>query len=1010
MLKRVFAVLLLAGLCFQVFAQQKTTAFSATLDSTWWFNIKNKKVNKVHYSKDGYNGDSAMVLTNGEAGWNIYAGYRQGQNVKEGDMFSASVMIRGKGRAGLFVKFYDAAGKEVAGKGVTKHIYQFATAEWKPMQLKFRTPKDVVKITLAVRTIGEPGAISFSDLKIGIESGLVLKNEKITAVFDPVKGAMINSLILAENGFDFTRKDLVLEPGGLCRDIVPGHQTPGVFSKEYYTATVLEPGRRIRFSRLNPSGALSGLKLDKEFSLAPGATEIKVTASFTNTGKNPITTSYRIHNIISNANGTFSWPLNDWVQVFKYDSADPYGIYKITAAPIRAGWFARTYEKINKTLLLQFTSTEADKGYVYLTKTYNTFELYYKDFTLEPAETRKYHYSLSIIPMTGKEHYTDEYGKKQPVQKIVLKKLPKVPAQQSALPEKYRNHFPFSVRLGHYYRGVRSGGAPQGQWNRDLVFENTKAAIDNYCNAVYSWNIGVISKINKDGKNVYGELLRRLDATYSDIQHVCKKSDIEITPEFMKSVPARMKKFRDKDIRKFMENYNDRLLGIYTADEIEGQNAETMIYLHNELSKLLPKDVLPFPYLMITGEPLIPYLPIFLMDSYPMHLDVHGGRNPWAIYTTFKRLVQVAGKDKPVWFMPQGFGSSNGGYVMPNDAETKLMLNLSVAAGVKGIVYYGMMSHGWPWVFKGYDDISAFGVAGQYTSCWKAIGSVARQLGGVGTVVARSYPGPLPAGIKINTRTFNSDKFNTVKQLYRGPAVSIDALKTPEGTLLCVVNRNVYEPETAEIFFGGNKTLDVASMKIFDGGSRKFTLQPGDACYYFVGKDPAPIRDEIFRGMFIRERARYRLFLDQAVINGIKYTEADFSKYTPEQAYNQLLSEFASLRKKVDSSVLGRCLKAMEQAKLNLYPIDELFAKNLNIVVSESMRKHRHYPPHEDPEVQKSRDALYKAFFRLNYFNLAIADGKAAKIVDELEKFAAETVVINKDACEMIRKRQSAGK
>ena len=47
MLKRVFAVLLLAGLCFQVFAQQKTTAFSASLDSTWWFNIKNKKVNKA---------------------------------------------------------------------------------------------------------------------------------------------------------------------------------------------------------------------------------------------------------------------------------------------------------------------------------------------------------------------------------------------------------------------------------------------------------------------------------------------------------------------------------------------------------------------------------------------------------------------------------------------------------------------------------------------------------------------------------------------------------------------------------------------------------------------------------------------------------------------------------------------------------------------------------------------------------------------------------------------------
>ncbi len=1007
MLKYLFLLLSLL-LTLPVCAQQKTSAFPADLSSKWWFSIKNKKVNKVRQSPDGYQGDSAMVFCNGEPGWNIYAGYRQGIAVKEGDTVSCCVMVRGQGRAGLFISFKDAAGKDVTvkDKGVVKHKYQFASDEWKPMQVKFRSPKGVARITIALRSIGDSGEIFFSDLKVTAESGLILKNEKLTAVFNPVAGGMINSLTLTGSDFDFTRKDMVRDPGGIFRDIVPGNEMPGIFSKEFYTATVLESGRKILFSRLNQTGKLNGLKLEKEVSLDAGSNEIKVSATFTNTGKKTLTTSYRVHNIISNATGTFSWPLNDWIQVFKYDAADPYGIYKITAAPIRAGWFARTYDSINKTLLFQFTSTEAEKGYSYLTKTLNTLELYYKDFTLEPAEKRQFQYSISIIPAIEKKHYTDEYGKKQPVQKIVLKKLPKAPEQLSILPEKYRNHFPFTVRLGHPVRGVRSGGS--GIFTRDIVFENTKAAIDNYCNGIYSWNIQFFSRLNdKSGKNIYGELLRRLDATYGEIHHICRKTDIEISPEFIKTVPARLDKFRDKDVQTFLKHYHDRILCVYSADEIEAQNAETMIYLHHEASKLLPEDVLIFPYLMITGEPLIPYLPVFVMDSYPIHRDAHGGRDPWSIYRTFKRIVKAAGRDKPVWFMPQGFGG--GGYVMPNDAETRLMLNLSVAAGVKGIIYYGLINHGWPWVYNGYDDISCFGAAGQYTSCWKTIGGVARQVGAVGSLLARSEPAGIPAGIEIKTRTFNSDKFNTVKQLYRGPAIGMDALKSPEGTLLCVVNRNIYQPENAELSFGNHTVLDIASMKAFPGGNRKLSLEPGGAAYFFIGKTDA-VRDEIFRNMFVRERARYRLFLDQAAVNGIQHAEPDFSRLSPEQAYEGLLAEFAALRKKVDTTILGRCLKAMDRAKESLNSADELFVSNLDIVVSESMRKHKYYPPHEDPEVQKSRDAVYKDFFRLNSFNLAIAGGKAAEIVDELEKFAVQAAADSREAHAMIRKRRPAGK
>ena len=96
--------------------------------------------------------------------------------------------------------------------------------------------------------------------------------------------------------------------------------------------------------------------------------------------------------------------------------------------------------------------------------------------------------------------------------------------------------------------------------------------------------------------------------------------------------------------------------------------------------------------------------------------------------------------------MPQGFAAYDGWnqrqiYALPTAGETRLMLHLAIAAGVKGIAWHGFPSGTWIWMMN-YTmyRYSFLGGAGQTTPSWQGVKDVGRAIASVGPILTKSKP------------------------------------------------------------------------------------------------------------------------------------------------------------------------------------------------------------------------------------------------------------------------------
>ena len=359
----------------------------------------------------------------------------------------------------------------------------------------------------------------------------------------------------------------------------------------------------------------------------------------------------------------------------------------------RAGWIARYYNDIQMSLVSSADPQQIKRLYSYFIRYpgCGTMEFYLHKFQLAPGEKKSFDLELNVVP--GKrQYYADAKGEQQRFEVIKPIVLPP-PPKQSALPENYRDVFPHVGGLGNLNQ-PEMGGVTKGTYPEifaRIAPRLMRIQLDSYFNSfapsrlIYG-NMHV-PFFNAKGEHKLGEMLNRYNAFFFLSTLTLLRSDVDVNVYMKKRFPAIKKTVTNPDLQRFIKKYGDRIPVFFTGDELLPQNIDVMLKINEELKKYLPEHTALFPYLHSVAADFIPYVPVFVGDFYPVKRQNSSGRNPWSVYDHFLGVVKRAG-DTPVWFMPQGFGSGPASsYAFPSASEMSLMLHLSLAAGVKGVVY-----------------------------------------------------------------------------------------------------------------------------------------------------------------------------------------------------------------------------------------------------------------------------------------------------------------------------------
>ncbi|MFH0965987.1 MAG: hypothetical protein V2A58_18460 [Planctomycetota bacterium] len=245
------------------------------------------------------------------------------------------------------------------------------------------------------------------------------------------------------------------------------------------------------------------------------------------------------------------------------------------------------------------------------------------------------------------------------------------------------------------------------------------------------------------------------------------------------------------------------------------------------------------------------YLNLCYFDLYPI---LQGDRNPWAIRQTVKSYRQIA-PDKPIWVVLQAFETlppaAKGLYVLPSDAELRLMTMSALAEGAKGFVWY----EGWMGFGK-YEGMTRR--AGQpHPGLMPALSDLARRLIPIGTQMLSTDPIADP-GFRVQQAALPEG----------GHGIVVSALRDRKDTIvfLVVVNEDVEHPRSAdvalpaEILPEGAGVYDLYALLNQDlAADRMFTVETlacGDGRVYAVC---APDVFERLRNAILSKKALEKL-------------------------------------------------------------------------------------------------------------------------------------------------------
>ena len=911
--------------------------------------------------------------------------------VKPGQTVKAGVFLRGRGIGYLRVYCYDESGKRAAKYFMTGKKAE--TDQWRKLETKFSVPENIYGLVYALETLRDNAAVCFDDAFLEIEPGPEISNKALRVKLNPRAGGGIDALILKETQFDFTNANSKSSAGGMMMTIIPDTRMPGIARNQPFQLEVVIPDKKIRMTQTQESGEWSGLKIIKEYEISEEKAEVKVGLTLHNQGSKTLQVAQRIQNFINSEPGVYSWPTPDWLQIFQQPDNLLSGANSVVNDLLRAGWAAKHYGKQGVTLLFGFDVRAVRQSYAYITSRRSTLEWYYRKIELPPGANWRTECRISVL--TGqKDYFADAIGRRHKVQPVKLVKMPPPPSREE-LPPQFDGFFPFAAALGNLVLPEMAG--KENEYSGLFAATGlrlTRLFADSYFNSVYSGRLiyGRMHKHfwNPDGTHQLGEMLRRYDMRFFLETLLLDKSDMDVADYMRRKWPEMQKRMTEPELARFISRYQDRIPLIFTADEILPQNVDVMLRVNSELKKILPEHIVPFPYLNSSAVQYIPYVPVFVGDWYPVKRPDVSGRNPWSVYDEFLQKVKLAGK-VPVWFMPQGFGAAGnidssgaGGiiYGLPSAGEVRLMLNLAVAAGVKGICWHGFANGTWPWMMNyGMYPYSLLGGAGQRSPGWEGVVDCAREFSGIGPLLLRSHPGSVPGNIKLKCGTYRDPQ-----GFYNGPAIRTFALKTPKGVLLAAVNQNPAAAESGSLEGLPGKTFDLTAFSFLRKSFAPLNLKPGGAQYFYLGEDAGEIA-LCCQGRFQREKIRYLIAAERASANGIPAVSLQkLSKLPPEQALPALFQERKALDERIHSSDLGRTLEHLEAIRRQLEEIDFSFTTHIDLLVTPEMRKstprYQRWCRHPNPEIQMLRERIAGDFMEFHFLSDSLdKGGKAASLL-----------------------------
>lgn len=747
--------------------------------------------------------------------------------VQAGDRVTGKVMVKGEGKA--YIRFYylDAEGQRVADQGYHMEGRRAQPESWQELITRFTVPEGVSAVRFSLQML-QQGAICFDAAKVICDRDAILENEHLRVAFNPLCGGVVDSLLLKSTGFEFTRANSRQVVGGLAADIVPGRRSPGLCRHEVYLLN-REPGAAgsLTLQRKIDTAPLAGLEVSKTFTLDPRKPELTVKLTLRNTGAEALAASFRTQNIVLADPGVFSWPHPDWVQIFRQQGPIT-SLNSIVTENFRAGWAARWYSGPQATLLFEFDAGLVEKNYTYLADDISTVEWYYREANLAPGQSWSTDYRIKVLPGAD-SFFVDAHGRTQKVEEILPRAMP-APPLSAPLPERLQGFFPYGAHLGNLMLpemvGARNPKPELYRLSAERIVRDYAAACFNF---VYSGHLAFdgTQKVlwEDDGRNVIGELARELDLRVALSKIMLHREDVE-PDAYRPKLEKNLEMLKTEPVQKFLRQYEDVNACFFSGDEILPKNAEAMLLAHAELRKVLPEGVIPFPYLNSSSHGLMPYLPVYFGDFYPIKRKDASGRNPWSVYREFSSLVKMAGAT-PVWFMPQAFGYRKHTYALATAGEMRLMVNLAVAAGVRGIVFHGFANGGWSWRMNYYYDYSIYGSAGQRTEAWQAIAECGRDITALGAELWHARPAPLPDGVAVAC-----EDFQEANGLYRGPALTAHALASDRGRFLLVVNQDPVQARRGRLSaaaplydLSGDRQLErECDLELPPGGGRYFLL------------------------------------------------------------------------------------------------------------------------------------------------------------------------------------------
>ena len=954
----------------------------------------------VIINKEAFDGKQALnVKTLGKSGFTSVVS-RKLFPVNAGSVVTTSVMLKGKGIGYIRVYFYDENNKRLKNY----EIYGLrASDKYAKLFYRFTVPVGVAKVQFALETLRDNADIIFDNAFMSIAAGDALENAQYRVLFNPRLGASIASFFWKEKNFEFTCNKTLVSAGNMANCVIPANRVPGVFYKNNFVRKSSTNNSITYFGKVD-NGDWAGLEMTKTFTLTNKGINVK--ATLTNKSKKKMNLTWRTQNFISSQPGVWSWPTPDWVTIFAQTGAPLNGLNQVVHDIFRAKWQAKYYDKLKAAIVVEVGKSDIKTIYSYFNPDpqHSTAEFYHRDFALDVNQSRTVDYSIYVAKGDMK-FYADEHGKKQKFEKIEPIKLPKAPEMQASLPE---NYFPYVGGNGNLNQYEMAGFHKSDSYAKTFSVITPrlfKRQIDAYLNSFASGRLiyGPMHQYfwRKDGKHILGEMIERFQLKYFLSTLFVYRHDVDVDKYMKESWPAKKAIMTHPDLVKFIKMYNKNIPLIYTADELLPQNIDVLLRVNEELAKLLPEHILPVPYLNSSATDFIDYVPAFIGDWYPIKRTYASDRNPWNVYNEFTKVVKKA-KNTPVWFMPQGFAAYDGWnqrqiYALPTAGETRLMLHLAIAAGVKGIAWHGFPSGTWIWMmnYRQY-RYSFLGGAGQTTPPWEGVIDGGRAVAAVGPILTKSKPVALAKNVVVNCKNFVSKN-----KFYEGPAVKAYQLKTPNGKLYMVVNQNPYDVEKCIVSLPEKNAFDMINLKNVNPKNLALTLKAGDAAYIYCGNNLNELEPS-FKSRFRAERARYLLKADIANGFGIKVANPDkiAGKNSLEKTRN-LIALYQKLEKDMTVGKAGAAIKTLEEIKNMVNDIDFKLTCAWELAVPEklykSTKRYARYGKHPDAKFQAMKERLVSAF--ADYFAMtdAVENGAGFKAVEKIDSLKQRVASAAKD-------------